>query len=1022
MATNNGNNSVTVQRGDSLWKIASQFLGSGTRYQELASLNGISNPNLIYVGQVIKLPGYTGGGGGGSSSATANSNIATNIKLGLLASSEDQLLVTWDWGKEATTASYEIEWTYDLGNGVWIIATSSSSVNEHNRAASRQVTYNIPEGAKKVRFRVKPIANKKTTDNKETYEWTAEWSGYQTWTDSTPLKEVPAPSITIKNLTLTADWSDKDTDSTHIEFEIYKDGESAPFNISSQIPIVGIDKTASYSCNIEAGYKYIARCRGCKGTDYSEWSDASNKENSPPSTPSGFATLRATSETSIYMEWDEVQTAESYEIEYAKKLEYFDASDQVESFTVSPTSEGAKPPTKYEKNGFETGNTYFLRIRSVGENNVKSSWSEVSSITLGEKPSAPTTWSSTTTVITGEPLNLYWVHNTVDGSSQTRAELELIINETLIEPLITIKNTEDEDEKDKTSKVSIDTKNGIVSWTEDDGEHKVFLGIDINTGGTVSWTEDDGQPTNSTGYSFVEGVKIRWRVRTWGITGESSDWSIQRTVDVYAPATLELNVYSSKTVTDESGNITHELGNPIEVLTSFPFFIYGVPGPKTQNPIGYHLSVKANESYTAVDQIGNERIISRGEEVYSRFFDITQKLLVELTPGFIDLQNGIEYTVSCTVTMDSGLTAEASRKFTVSWTDERYTPNAVISYDHERYVTHIRPYCENHNLIPYKVTNTKNTFTVSTETIDENSLEDVFATTGEKVLIGLNTSKALVYYCVSYVDGNGNPIDPVYYKVTESNGSYTRSNTKVNVSTLRFPQTETGEEVALGKTTDGDSFFYCMVDETSLVEGVTLSVYRREFNGDFVEIMTGLKNTKQTFTTDPHPSLDYARYRIVAIVDATGSVSYYDVPGFPIHEVGTIIQWDEEWTTFDTDINLELAQPPWTGSLVRIPYNIDISDNNSPDVTLVEYAGRKRPVSYYGTQLGFKSNWNMEIPKEDKETLYALRRLSEWMGDVYVREPSGTGYWANIQVSYNLTHCETTIPVSFSITRVEGGV
>lgn len=998
MAINNGNNSVTVQRGDSLWKIASQFLGSGTRYQELASLNGISNPNLIYVGQVIKLPGYAGGGGS-SSSASANSNTATNIKLGMLASSDNQLLVTWTWGKEATTASYEIEWTYDLGDGVWIIATSSTNVNEHNRSASRQVIYSIPDGAKKVRFRVKPIANKKTTDNKETYEWTAEWSGYQTWTDSTPLKEVPAPNVTIKNLTLTVDWSDKDTDSTHIEFEIYKDGESAPFNISSQIPIVGIDKTASYSCNIEAGYKYIARCRGCKGTDYSEWSVPSNKENSPPSTPSGFTTLRATSETSIYMEWDEVQTAESYEVEYTTKLEYFDASDQVEAFTISSTTEGNKPPNKYEKNGFETGNTYFLRIRSIGEGSIKSSWSEVSSITLGEKPSAPTTWSSTTTVITGEPLNLYWVHNTVDGSSQTRAELELIINGTLIEPLISIKNTEKEDEKDKTSKVTIDTNTGIVSWIEDDGEHKVY-----------------------TGFSFIEGVKIQWRVRTWGITGESSDWSTQRTVDVYAPPTLTLNVYSSKTVTDDSGNITHELGNPISVLTSFPFFIYGVPGPKTQNPIGYHLSIKANESYTTVDQVGNERTVNNGEEVYSRYFDITRELLVELTPGFVDLQNGITYTVVCTVTMDSGLTSEATRDFTVSWTDERYTPNAVISYDSERYVTHIRPYCENHNLVPYKVTNNKNTFTVSTESVDETVLEDVFTTTGEKVLLSLNTSKTLVYYCVSYMDSNGNPIDPVYYKVTASNGVYTRSSTKIKASTIRLAFTETGEEVRLGKTADSDPFFYCVVDETSLVEGITLSVYRREFNGDFVEIMTGLENTKQTFTTDPHPSLDYARYRIVAIVDATGAVSYYDVPGFPIHEVGTIIQWDEEWVTFDTDIDLELAQPPWTGSLLRIPYNIDISDNNSPDVTLVEYAGRKRPVSYYGTQVGFKSNWNVEIPKEDRETLYALRRLSEWMGDVYVREPSGSGYWANIQVSYNVRHCDMTIPVSFSITRVEGGV
>lgn len=43
-------------------------------------------------------------------------------------------------------------------------------------------------------------------------------------------------------------------------------------------------------------------------------------------------------------------------------------------------------------------------------------------------------------------------------------------------------------------------------------------------------------------------------------------------------------------------------------------------------------------------------------------------------------------------------------------------------------------------------------------------------------------------------------------------------------------------------------------------------------------------------------------------------------------------------------------------------------------------------------------------------------------GDVYVREPSGTGYWANITVSLSKKHLDTTIPVSFSVKRVEGGM
>ena len=91
-------------------------------------------------------------------------------------------------------------------------------------------------------------------------------------------------------------------------------------------------------------------------------------------------------------------------------------------------------------------------------------------------------------------------------------------------------------------------------------------------------------------------------------------------------------------------------------------------------------------------------------------------------------------------------------------------------------------------------------------------------------------------------------------------------------------------------------------------------------------------------------------------------------------------------------------------------------------MSLVKYIGRSHPVSYYGTQLGVSSTWNVEIEKKDKNTLYALRRLSLYRGDVYVREPSGSGYWANISVSFSQTHCNMTIPVTLKITRVEGGV
>jgi LysM repeat protein len=50
--------SYTVKSGDCLWNIAKKYLGDGSRYNEIYELNQdkISNPNLIYPGQVLTLP------------------------------------------------------------------------------------------------------------------------------------------------------------------------------------------------------------------------------------------------------------------------------------------------------------------------------------------------------------------------------------------------------------------------------------------------------------------------------------------------------------------------------------------------------------------------------------------------------------------------------------------------------------------------------------------------------------------------------------------------------------------------------------------------------------------------------------------------------------------------------------------------------------------------------------------------------------------------------------------------------
>lgn len=757
--------------------------------------------------------------------------------FGLQAGTERVVYATWNWSQDRTKG-YNVRWYYDTGNTngsgtIWFIGDDST-------VDKKQSTYTAPSNAKRVRFVVQPVSETYTSNNTEVSYWTADWSTEKIYNFESNIPTTPsAPEVTLKKYLLTASLDNSDTDATIIQFQVLK-GNSTIF-ATAQVTIEGDYKYAEYSCYVDAGSEYKVRCRGCRNSLYSEWSEYSSKVTTIPATPSGFTECKAKTSTSVYLEWDAVNTAESYDIEYTTKKDYFDSSDKT-------TAINGIESTRYEKTGLENGDTYFFRLRAVNDSG-ESPWSEISSVVVGKEPEAPTTWSSTTTVVTGEPLTLYWVHNSEDGSSQVRAELELTINGTTT--TYTIENTADEDEKDKTSFYTIDTS------------------------------------------EFLEGNKLLWRVRTCGVTEVYGDWSIQRTVDVYTPPTLTLV-------------ITNSGGETFDILTSFPIKITGTAGPTSQTAIGYHLSVTSNDTYETVDSLGNSKYVNKGDPIYSRYFDNSRELSTTLSASELSLENNMNYTITCVVSMNSGLTAESSSIFKVAWGETQYFLNCKISINKVNYSAAINPYCKD----------------VSGELTDD----------------------------------------------------------------------------------------------------VTLAVYRREFDGKFTELASNVDNVRNMFVNDPHPALDYARYRIVATSKITGQVEYYDVPAKPVGGKAAIIQWNEAWSDFDATITDTLASPVWSGSMLQLPYNIDVTEGNNKDVELVEYIGREHPISYHGTQLGTSLTWKTDIPKTDVETIYALRRLQNWTGDVYIREPSGNGYWAVITISFNINHCATVIPVSISITRVEGGI
>lgn len=791
---------------------------SGSKYY-----NGVSIPSWVMSKQWI-VSQISGDRAVLGKSSDGKNNINSPINVNNITT-----VVSTQTNATANTLDhYNVKWQYATGNGVWFDGGSSD-------VKIKNTTYSMPANATKIKCTVKPVSKTYKKNKKDVSYWTGTAVSAEFLTNTLPPDKLSAPAVLLDKFTLKATIENiEDEKCDQVEFEVYKGDTKFKSGIQSVVTA-----RATYSCPIDAGYKYRVRCRAVNLYDntkvYGEWSNYSTELETIPSSVTNVR-CDVQSDNSVRVSWTGNETAKNYTVEYTTNKLYFDSSSEVSSITVENTYAYIS--------GLEQGKEWYFRVRALN-NEGESGWSEIIYKVIGTKPQPPTTWSLTTSAIIGDKIVLYWVHNTEDGSKQTEANIELVINGKA--NIITV-NTEGE-EKDDNDRIY---------------SHEVNLS------------------------EYPDGAEILWRVRTKGITAEYSDWSIQRTINVYAPPTAELH-----------------LGNDSGTVTTLPLKVSITAGPNSQTALSYHICIKAEDTYVTQDQIGNEVTVNAGTEVYSKVFNVSgNNFEHNITPDEVTFENNQFYNMEVTVVMNSGLSATATTNFGISWEDVDYEPNGVVVIDDETLCAYIKPFC-----------------------------------------------------------------------------------------------------------LDNDSI---------LVPNLALAVYRREFDGSFTMIAEELDNDGSVTVTDPHPSLDYARYRIVARNKNTSVNSYVDLPGIPVDEHSIIIQWDEKWTQFDYSGEDEVVTPPWTGSMLKLPYNVDVSEKYGMDTSLVGYIGRKSPVSYYGTQQGIGMTLNTEFPKEDKEILYTLRRLATWDGNVYVREPSGNGYNANITVSMNTKHSELTIPVSLDVTRVEG--
>lgn len=205
----------------------------------------------------------------------------------------------------------------------------------------------------------------------------------------------------------------------------------------------------------------------------------------------------------------------------------------------------------------------------------------------------------------------------------------------------------------------------------------------------------------------------------------------------------------------------------------------------------------------------------------------------------------------------------------------------------------------------------------------------------------------------------------------------------------------------------------------TLADNVTLAVYRIDDDGQLVLLRKGIENTGGAVITDPHAQFGECWYHVVATDKSTNVCNFFDHYDTSPHYT-CVVQWDENWQIGVDEDDLGDRDYDYSGMKIDGLYNLNLDEAGDPEAEDVEYIGRSHPVSYYGTQEGYEARFEVDFPKEDKDTLDKARKLIALRDDAYVREPSGTGYWAHIvQPTITRSSDSEKLRLAFTARRVD---
>lgn len=348
--------------------------------------------------------------------------------------------------------------------------------------------------------------------------------------------------------------------------------------------------------------------------------------------------------------------------------------------------------------GLETGKTWYFKVRSVrtvGDTQTMSDWSNELSVDLSSAPIKPTLFLSEEVITKTDTVTAYWSYMTGDGTAQISGKVyQGTVSGGVFTPTKCVGATTTSQHVDINAKkvgwsngqtVTLALKTGSASGGVSEYSDPVQLVIAADP--TVSITSNGMGTTEAyCEHFFGDGTTTDFT-----LAFEPEPGMIVVDVDGTPTDafTVSGDVLSMNTAPAEGAMVVADYDTSHTVLQSTPFSVVCA----TSNARTLTVAIERAEDYPMDRPDGTKTEGPAGETVFLNTVaaEASTTVQIDISKCFGRIDDGAWYNLVCTAADQYGRTAEATERFHVHWNHQAWRPTAEGEIDEENYIAKITP-------------------------------------------------------------------------------------------------------------------------------------------------------------------------------------------------------------------------------------------------------------------------------------------------------------------------------------------